>query len=56
MKNVNVHKNVLMVFNVDVEFAKNLSLKKEISATSSTVVILIKIFTALKKCVASQDK
>ena len=53
---MNVHKNVLRVFNVEVGFAKNPSLKKEISAISSTVVILIKIFTALIECVASQDK
>ena len=53
---MNVHKNVLRVFNAGMELAKNPSLKKEISATLSTVVILIKNFTALTESVASQDK
>ena len=53
---MNVHKNVLRVFNVGVGFAKNPSLKKEISAISSTVVTLIKVFSVLTDSVKSQDK
>ena len=53
---MNVHKNVQRVFNAGMVLAKNPLLKKEMSATLSTVVILIKNFTALTEFVASQDK